>query len=461
MRARHAVLATLLLAALASPATAGVPGAPHQLVVSVDRPAVIRYTVQVPGKPPREVAEPQPVNEKLIVVNRNRDGRLPQITVHAEARGNPFTHYEKEWTGRSRELHYEGTNGLDADRLQLTLDAVVDWGRIAAFLAGLGAVVGLVMLRQRRSYARRLEAADTTLSNIRERLTQAQLQTGLFPADGSNPRTIGPYDVVSRLGAGAMAVVYRVRNDAGEEFALKLPMPSCLQNEAFKQRFRRELKFGVRLMHPNLVRIMDVNGGEEGEAYPYPFLVMELVKGKTLEEIEPPSVSSAVAIAAQILDALAYVHENGVIHRDVKPSNIMITASGRARLMDFGVAHRQDTHLGRLTGTNEVLGTPVYMAPEQIAGQGVDVRADLYALGILLYEVLAGGLPYGDDMMQIITSKMSEELPPLSAVRSDVPPALVGWVARMVAREPQRRYATAAEARAALAEVTAAIPADA
>ncbi|MBM3466014.1 MAG: serine/threonine protein kinase [Armatimonadetes bacterium] len=440
----------LLLVWVCVPCRAGPAGRPHTVALTTDRPAAITYTVQARGGTPQTFSEPGPQNELRIEVQRDRAGWLPALKIRATSPGNPFFHYEKQWEGHSKQVHYEGTSGLEEDALHLDLDLVLDWGPVAAALLAVLGVVAALVLRQRGALTGKLAQAQKTIAATRERLTEAELQTGLFPADGSNPRTIGQYEVVDRLGAGGMAVVYRVRNERGEEFALKLPLPNCLQDEEFKRRFRRELKIGVRLMHPSLVRIMDVNGGEEGEAYPYPFLVMELVRGRTLEEIDRPvPLHTALRIAGEMLDALAYVHAHGVIHRDVKPSNVMMTEGGRARLMDFGVAHRDDTVLAggrRLTRTDEILGTPAYMPPEQIAGQQIDARADLYALGILVYEMLAGRLPLPDDPMQAIFMKMTEDLPPLVGF----PAAVAEWLDRMIARDREARFATAEEARAAL-----------
>lgn len=446
-----------------TPCAAGQPGAPHVVVLKANRLCVIRYSVQYRDKEPEEYGDDELTNHRVIVVKRGPDGFLPRLTIDAYVRENPFVHWQLHLVKEPMELHYVETVGLwgQPDELNLDLDREVDWGRVAAALGALGVMVALGTLGLRGRFKKKLAQADSTLALTRQRLTESELRTGLFPADGSNPPSIGDYAVVERLGTGGMAVVYRVRNDRGEEFALKLPLPNCLQDEEFKRRFRRELKIGVRLTHRNLVRILDVNGGEEGDAWPYPFLVMELVRGRSLDRLLDPSsplpTGEALRIAAQILDALVYVHRNGVIHRDIKPSNVMLTGDGRVRVMDFGVAHRQETRGGggRLTASDEILGTAAYMAPEQIASAPLDSRADLYSLGVVVYEMLAGRMPYGDDTMQIIHQKMTEDLPPITDLCPHVPDEVGAWLSRMIARDREERWADAAQARAELTRLMA------
>jgi hypothetical protein len=450
---RKALIIAVLWVSLSAVCRAGQPGALHPVEVDTDRPARITWTTRGEGQAEQTFADDGLDNRHVLQIRRDARGRLPALTVRAVAPDTPFTHYEKSWKHpEGRELHYLGTSGQEDDVIHLDLERVVDWTRIAAALVG-GALVILVGVgMSRRSLRRNLEVTRSTLAATRARLTEAELRTGLFPADGSLPDRIGPYSVVDRLGSGGMAVVYRVADERGGAYALKLPLPQCLQDDDFKRRFQRELKIGVRLLHPNLVRIIDVNAGLDGDEYRYPFLVMELVEGQSLQQLMRRrrfQVDAALDVAAQLLDALGYVHGHGVVHRDVKPGNVMI-ARGKVKLMDFGVAHRKDTVARPLTATGDIIGTPAYMAPEQVSAGGIDARTDLYAVGVLVYEMLAGGLPFSDDTMQVVYQKVHEDLPSIAAARPDVPDGVACWLERLLARDPEARWPSAAAARAGL-----------
>jgi len=309
------------------------------------------------------------------------------------------------------------------------------------------AVLGFAQFGRARKLREQL--AETSV-----RLSEAEAQSGLFPADGSVPTRIHQYDVVERLGLGGMAVVYKVRKN-GQEYALKLPLPHLLEDPEYRARFVRELKLGKVLTHPNLVHIYDVNDGE-GE-YGYPYMVMELVSGLPLNKrmrLAPLGVDAVARLGVQVLEALGSIHARGVVHRDVKPGNVMVTGSGNAKLMDFGIAFHEDFgDGGRLTATGDLLGTPPYLAPEQIQGerQTTDPRVDIYATGLLLYQSISGRLPWdATDSVAVVLEKISRDPPPLVDVRKDVPQALSDCVVRMLARDPDDRYATAGEAAEAL-----------
>lgn len=297
--------------------------------------------------------------------------------------------------------------------------------------------------------ARRLR---TQLVETNVRLSEAEARTGLFPLDGSAPANINGYEVVGKLGMGGMAVVYKVRRD-GQEYALKLPLPNMLEETDFRARFGREMKLGSTLQHPNLIHIYEVNDGEGDFGYPY--MVMELVTGVSLKErmqIGSFNHDKVVRLGMQVLDALAHIHARGIIHRDVKPGNVMVTASGNAKLMDFGIAYEEGTQ-GRLTSTGDLLGTPLYLAPEQIGGdhQSTDPRIDVYGVGLMLYEALAGRLPWSSrDSVAAVLEKVSYDPPSLCDFRPDVPTGLAECVMRMIARDPADRYPDATQARNAL-----------
>lgn len=298
--------------------------------------------------------------------------------------------------------------------------------------------------------ARRLRQV---LVEANERLSEAEATSGLFPIDGSMPGRIHRYEVLGKLGMGGMAMVYRVRRD-GQEYALKLPLPNLLENPDFRARFAREMRLGHKLTHPNLVHIYDVNDGEGDFGYPY--LVMELVNGLPLRErmrMAPLDVGGVARLGIQVLDALAHLHARGIVHRDVKPGNVMVTSSGNAKLMDFGIAYHEETRGGRLTATGDLLGTPLYLAPEQIGGdrQSTDPRVDVYGVGAMLYELLAGRLPWSSaDSVAAVLEKVTNDPPALTDFRPDVPQALADCIMRMLARDPEARPADAGEARDAL-----------
>lgn len=402
--------------------------------VTVDEPCRIAYRLHGSG-------DYRPVGNALV-----RQAALPvEFDRSYDVRAEGPSDWFHRWVGEKIDFRTNTPSTV----IVMKTDRVIDWMHVFIVLGGVTAAMGGVAaaaVRRSRQAVRRL---DLTLVA----LTEAEARSGLFPADGSLPERIGTYEVVSRLGAGGMAVVYRVRDGAGEELALKLPLPNLLENEEFRTRFSRELKVGMRLTHPNLVHIVDVNAADES-AFPYPYLVMELVAGRPLDERlqkgPPFEVHEALDMAEQLLDALAHVHRQGIIHRDVKPSNIMLTRGGRPKLMDFGVAHRQETSGARLTATDEMLGTPLYMAPEQIKGRAVDARADVYAVGMVLYEMLARRVPFSEDPIQTIIEKLTRECPPLSEARPDLPTEVAACVMRMVAAEADARFASAAEARDAV-----------
>jgi serine/threonine-protein kinase len=205
---------------------------------------------------------------------------------------------------------------------------------------------------------------------------------------------LGPYQIEEILGSGGMAVVYRALGAEGQAVALKVLFPPPGAENELRLRFEREARTAARLRHPGIVPVLEA-GQAEGCAY----LAMPFIKGQTLaarltEQLpQPLDEATAADIAWQMADALDYAHRQGVVHRDVKPSNIMLTPEGRAMLTDFGVAQALDD--SSLTRTGLTVGTPAYMAPEQVSGdQTVDGRADLYSLGIVLYQMVTGRTPF-------------------------------------------------------------------
>jgi Protein kinase domain/PEGA domain len=252
----------------------------------------------------------------------------------------------------------------------------------------------------------------------------------------------GDFRLVEPLGRGGMASVYRVER-GGEVYALKRPLPAFLEEPEFLERFLREAEIGRTLHHPNIVRILE-RGAVEG----VPFFTMELVPGETLQALLQRGGALAPRLATQtivqIAEALDYAHLKGVVHRDLKPSNVMVLADGTVKVMDYGIARAR--RFDGLTVTGAFLGSPEYVAPETIEAKGADARSDLYSLGVIFYETLAGTRPFLADSPFAILQKHLTEVPaPPSAVRPGVPEELDRIVLRLLSKAPELRYAAAEE----------------
>lgn len=213
---------------------------------------------------------------------------------------------------------------------------------------------------------------------------------------------VSHYEIEERIGSGGFATVYRARDTRkGETVALKMLHPHLAANPALVDRFRREMLVAARLYHDNIVRILDF-GEEEG----VPFLVMEYLPrslDKVLHQQGPLPVDEAVDIAVQVLCALDCARERDVIHRDIKPQNVLVAADGTMKVADFGLAKALDIS-GSLS--SEVMGTPHYMSPEQALGRPVDIRTDVYSLGAMLYRMLAGRVPFDADTPFAVVQKL-------------------------------------------------------
>ena len=268
-------------------------------------------------------------------------------------------------------------------------------------------------------------------------------------------RRIGRYEIIKEVGQGAMGIVYQAWDPNVERVvALKVLRPDLTSDLEFKQRFRREARSAGRLAHSGIVTIFDA--GEKGNTS---FLVMEYLEEQTLAELikEKGALSPARAcdIAAQVCDALDYAHKAKVIHRDIKPSNILLLPGGRVKLTDFGIARVAAE--SRLTRTG-IVGTLDYMPPEQAKGQDVDHRADIYALGVVLFEMLTGHPPFhADNPGATLLKIVSEPMPPPSSLNPAVWAELEAAVLKATAKDRSQRYQTAAEMRQAIQALTAEI----
>jgi tetratricopeptide (TPR) repeat protein len=267
---------------------------------------------------------------------------------------------------------------------------------------------------------------------------------------------LGPYEIVAPLGKGGMGEVYRARDTRlRRDVAIKVVQHGH-SDPSLWDRFEREARAASALSHPNICSIFDT-----GEAEGLPYLVMELLEGQTLRELigtRPMEPGAAVAIAVQIADALEAAHAKGILHRDIKPGNVMIVGRSHVKVLDFGLAKQtglgesnETATLGMETETGSVVGTPAYLAPELLQGAKADARSDLWALGVVLYQMLSGELPFkGATTFEISSAILKEQPPPLQA---SVPLRLRGIVERCLEKRPERRYQGAGEVRISLEEL--------
>lgn len=260
------------------------------------------------------------------------------------------------------------------------------------------------------------------------------------------------YRLLRELARGGMAAVWEAEDRVlARKVAVKLLLPHLAADEAFLRRFRQEAVAAAALVHPNVVTTYDT--GRDGEVA---YIVMELVEGTTLAKVlktdGPLPLQRAVDIAAQVADALACAHEHGVVHRDVKPANILLAADGRVKVTDFGIAKAGQG--ADLTRTGMVMGTAKYLSPEQVHGKPADSRSDVYSLGITLYEMLCGSAPFGGDSeLSTALARLTTTPDSLRERRPEVLPALEAVALRALARSPESRYQTAGELRCALASI--------
>lgn len=268
--------------------------------------------------------------------------------------------------------------------------------------------------------------------------------------DELSGRRFGPYELISPLGAGGMATVYKAFHPAmNRHVALKI-LPRHLAGEAsFMERFQREAQLVAQLQHPHILPVFDF-GLSEGYAY----IVMPMVTGGTLIDLMergPVPLEQALLLAEEIADALDYAHQRGLIHRDVKPGNVLMDERGHCLLTDFGLAKIRQTQDAGLTMSGTILGTPAYMSPEQGNGLPLDGRSDVYSLGIILYELVTGRPPYrAETPLAVMLKHVSEPTPPPTLINKTLPSVVEEVVMRALAKRPEDRYATAGDLMRAL-----------
>ena len=259
----------------------------------------------------------------------------------------------------------------------------------------------------------------------------------------------GRFDLIERLSSGGMGLVYRAaRTDLDGEVAVKIASP-LHRGTIHAARFEREAALAARLTSPHAVRVLEVGALDDG----LPYMVMELVKGRPLDDYvalrRPMPAAWVLSVVSQVSEALGEAHALGLVHRDIKPANVMITGGrrGHAKLLDWGVAHSPAVDDVRVTATGCVSGTPWYMSPEQAAGREVDGRADLYSLGVMAFELLAGRPLFDADAPAAIMQLHAQETPALDGIR---PPSVRALVGRLLAKDPADRPASAADLLAAI-----------
>ena len=261
---------------------------------------------------------------------------------------------------------------------------------------------------------------------------------------------LGQYEIVSLLGKGGMATVYRARQESiGRDVAFKVIKPDLAEAQVFADRFKREARTVASFSHPHILKVFDY-----GEYQDTVYLVMELMTGGSLSGLIAAQGALSIETTAQLLEqisqALDYAHRRGVVHRDLKPQNVLLDDDQNAFLTDFGIAKVLNSATGALTQSGVAMGTPAYMPPEQWRGEAVDARADIYALGVMLFEMLTGRVPFqGDTPFSMMYKHLNEPPPALGTIRSDISTRIDDVIIKALAKNPEDRYESAAALAAA------------
>ncbi|GAA4595329.1 serine/threonine-protein kinase [Actinoplanes octamycinicus] len=264
----------------------------------------------------------------------------------------------------------------------------------------------------------------------------------------------GRYQVGELLGYGGMAEVHRGRDlRLGRDVAIKMLRTDLARDATFQERFRREAQNSAALNHPAIVAVYDTGEETSATGERLPFIVMEFVNGRTLKEVlaqeQRLQPRRALEIIADICAALEFSHRHGIIHRDIKPGNVMITQNGQVKVMDFGIARALASGATTMTQTSAVIGTAQYLSPEQARGESVDARSDVYAAGCVLFELLVGHPPFvGDSPVSVAYQHVREDPKAPSSIVREVPPDLDAIVLKALAKNPLNRYQSAQEMRA-------------
>jgi serine/threonine-protein kinase len=305
---------------------------------------------------------------------------------------------------------------------------------------------------------------NPTIPQRQRRQREKVRVSAVVPAAGADPLigqlVLGRYAIDSEIGKGAMGTVYKGRNVKLEQkVAIKVLHEHLVDDRRMLARFRREAKIAARLSHPNVISVLDYGRSDNGREV----MVLEFAKGASLSEMiaVAPARRRVVQVIEQILCGLEHAHDAGLIHRDLKPDNIVVEIAHDGtelpRIVDFGIAILRSpdnpSEAERLTASGLMIGTPMYMAPEQAQLEPYDHRADLFALGVILYEMLAGEPPFDGTAMEIAVANITRDPPPIAkrAPGRDVDPLLERFARKLMARKADDRFATAREAREVLA----------
>jgi serine/threonine protein kinase len=263
-------------------------------------------------------------------------------------------------------------------------------------------------------------------------------------------QTLGPYRIINQIGKGGMATVYKAYQPSIDRYVAIKVLPSQLaESKEFATRFQQEARIIAKLEHPHILPVFDY-GESDGITY---FVMRYLEAGTLKEKMEtgrPLPLNEIDRIFNQLTDALSYAHSHGIVHRDLKPANALIDSYGNIFLTDFGIAKLLESASPRLTQTDAIMGTPAYISPEQAQGQPVDQRSDIYSLGIILYEMVTGRVPFmADTPLAIIFKHVSDPLPLPSLIKPDLPASIEQVILKALAKDPKDRFSTAAEFAAA------------
>ncbi|MCK1823300.1 protein kinase [Streptomyces sp. XM83C] len=266
----------------------------------------------------------------------------------------------------------------------------------------------------------------------------------------------GRYQLRDLLGEGGMASVHLAYDTVlDRQVAIKTLHTELGREQAFRERFRREAQAVAKLTHTNIVSVFDT-GEDELDGSTMPYIVMEYVEGRPLGSVLAEDIQNhgampadkALKVTADVLAALEISHEMGLVHRDIKPGNVMVTKRGVVKVMDFGIARAMQSGVTSMTQTGMVVGTPQYLSPEQALGRGVDARSDLYSVGIMLFQLVTGRLPFdADSPLAIAYAHVQEEPPVPSSINRSLPPAVDALVARALKKNPNERFPTAESMR--------------
>jgi CheY-like chemotaxis protein len=316
--------------------------------------------------------------------------------------------------------------------------------------------VEVLLTKLLKILAQPIEAADVSRISLSDLSQAATVGYPIVTYEQLAPgvQILGRFRIEANLGEGGMGKVVKARDERlGEDVVLKVMKVALAADPALFEHFKREIRLARKITHPGVVRIFDF-----WEAGPLSFVTMEYLEGRNLsEELKrrgPFPVGAAARVATEVFEALAAAHEVGVVHRDIKPHNVLMLPNGHIKVLDFGIAQglEPNTPDGVTLATN-VMGTPEYMSPEQVMGERVDVRTDLYSAGIVLYELLTGTLPFmADNRMAVAAMRLNTPPAPPSTHRAGIPPAFDTLVLRLLARDRDRRPASA---RSVVAELSA------